>query len=55
MLAYDRFFTIVYSNKLANMKAIHARLDQAVEFSYHLCADASDNDEVIAELPSGSI
>ena len=44
------------SNKrLEDMKAIHARLEHAIEFSYHVCPQALQNDAVIAKLPSGSM
>lgn len=55
--AHPRRFMLVdiVPERLDAIRRIHAKLDAAIQFDYHLHRDAGENDALMKELPAGSL
>ena len=54
---YPRRFLLsdILPERLESIRAVHAKLDAPMQFSYQLARDASDNDAMLLGLPAGSL
>lgn len=43
------------AKRLDEMKELHAKLDHRIDFAYHLCPAAEENDSVVSRLAPGSL
>lgn len=54
---HPRKFVVVdiLQERLDAIQVIHTKLETPIQFEYHLTSDASENDRIMADLPSGSM
>lgn len=47
--------TDIAPERLDSIRQVHQRLDSPLQFEYHLCESAADNDRLLRRLPPGSL